>query len=368
MLLDAAGRRVDRATPDPGTAGSRRDLRVALAKLGAAAQLASDEAGIDPTCRATLAAAAVDARCVAFPTTAGTSEAPFACLSGHGPLIRPGARHLRRLSKRDLAPGTRIDLRHVVFAATPDNRYPVSLDGGADICVAGATIRGDYDRQLGWAAMHDMNNAAVAFASPTTIDGVRIDDVTDGLRPRGTGPFTIVESWLSYVRDDCVENDHYESGTIDDSLFDGCYVAVSERASAGSSDDGRGGLLTIRRSLLRLEPMPGPRDGSASDLGNGEFFKWDDHATQLAIYDDVFLAEKVGESGPDTMGIPAGRLAACARNVMVWLGPGDYPASLPPCFQVTKDRAVWDDAVARWKEAHPHVGTPPTHVSTEEHP
>jgi len=40
---------------------------------------------------------------------------------------------------------------------------------------------------------------------------------------------------------------------------------------------------------------------------------------------------------------------------MVWLGPGDYPVPLPSCFTVTKDRSVWDNAVAAWKANHPHV-------------
>src|SRR5205823_5146526 len=156
------------------------------------------------------------------------------------------------------APGTRIDARAVTFLASSSTHYPISLDGGADICLAGGTVRGQYDRRLDWATMHDMNNAGAAFASPTTVDGIRVDDVTDGLRPRGIGPFTIRNAWLSYIRDDCVEDDHVEGGLIDDSLFDGCYVAISERPSSAIGGQGGGQLLTIRRSLLRLEPMPGP--------------------------------------------------------------------------------------------------------------
>jgi hypothetical protein len=203
--------------------------------------------------------------------------------------------------------------------------------------------------------MHDMNNAGIDFANPTTVDGIRIDDVEDGIRPRGTGPFTVSNAWLSYVRDDCVENDHVEGGLIDDSLFDGCYVAISERPSpsiAAQGFAGRGNVLTIRHSLIRLEPMPGPRGGGASDLGNGQFFKWSDLATGLALVGNVFMAEQASQEGGDTMSIPAG-LASCANNVMVWLGTGPYPAPLPDCFRVTRDRGVWDDAVTEWKRRHP---------------
>ena len=102
------------------------------------------------------------------------------------------------------------------------------------------------------------------------------------------------------------------------------------------------------------QPMPGPRNGSGSQLGNGEFFKWSDQATKLALYDNVFMAEKVAEGGADKMGIP-GTLSGCTNNIMVWLGAGDYPAPLPDCFTVTKDRAVWETAVADWISRHPHV-------------
>jgi hypothetical protein len=159
------------------------------------------------------------------------------------------------------------------------------------------------------------------------------------------------------VRDDCIENDHVEGGLVVDSLFDGCYVGVSERPSPDILDDGARGrhaLLTLRDSLIRLQAMPGPPDEPASVLGHGQFFKWHDRSTALALHGNVFLAEKVAESGADSMGVPDG-LVSCSNNVMVWLGPGSYPAPLPACFTVTTNRAVWDTAVAAWKQRHPEV-------------
>ena len=288
-------------------------------------------------------------------TTGTAAAAPFACLSRRGHLIKLSGRIKREYRKHSLPAGTRIDARRAVFLASPADHYPLSLGGRGGLCVAGGMIRGGYDRKLDWATMHDTNNAGVAFTNPDAIiDGIRIDDVTDGIRPRGTGSFTIREVHLSYIRDDCVEDDHLASGVIEDSLFDGCYTAISERPSPSISTDGRSGLLTVRGSLLRLEPMPGPRNGGASELGNSEFFKWSDRATKLALYDNVFMAEDVSQGGADQMGIP-GPLVGCANNVMVWLGRGDYPAPLPSCFTVTKDRTRWDDAVAAWLRQHPHI-------------
>jgi hypothetical protein len=252
---------------------------------------------------------------------------------------------------RSLADDARLDARAATFLAGPSNLYPFTLTGGTRACTAGGRVMGQYDRTATWDQMHTMNNAAIVLDSDITVEDLRVDNVTDGVRPRD-GFFTVRGAHLSYVRDDCVENDHVQSGLIDDSLFDGCYVAVSERLSSGSTIDGSGGLLTVRQSLIRLQPMPGPRGGTATELGLGVIFKWSDAATALALYDNVFLVEQVSQSGTGAMGMPS-KLTECARNVMVWTGPGDYPAALPACFTVTKDRSVWDRAVAAWKSAHP---------------
>ena len=249
---------------------------------------------------------------------------------------------------------TRLDARQATFLPSPTDLYPLNLAGGSGTCVSGGVELGQYDRSLTWDQMHTMNNAGVRFENAgVTVENVRIDDVADGIRPVA-GPFVIRGSWLSYIRDDCVENDHVQPGLIDDSLFDGCYVGISERPSLAiitSGYDGRNDLLTVRQSLIRLQPMPGPRGGLPTDFGNGQFFKWSDLATHLELDDNVFLAEQVGEGGASTMGIPSS-LVGCSNNVMVWLGQGPYPAPLPACFTVTTDRSVWDAAVATWKLRH----------------
>jgi hypothetical protein len=215
--------------------------------------------------------------------------------------------------------------------------------------------------------MHNLNNAAIAFTNADfTVDGLRVDNVTDAIRPRSGGNFVVRNTWVSYARDDCLENDHLQGGLVDDSLFDGCYEAFSARPSPAiiaSGYDGRGEVLTVRNSLIRLQPMPGPRGGSADNLGTAGFFKWHNWdlpenslSPDLALYDNVFMAERVGQLTDDRMGIPPGHLQGCANNVMVWLGPGPYPAALPDCFTVTTDRGVWDAAVANWIARHPTVG------------
>jgi len=292
-------------------------------------------------------------QCGADCTCPGPS--PFACITQQtGPMITLSGITASDYRNQGLAPATRIDATRAVFVSGPDNRYPINLGGGNGACLAGGVVFGQYGRRQSWEAMHDMNNAGVAFDTPGfLLEGVRVDNVTDGVRVQ-EGTFTLRDAWLSYVRDDCVENDHLHAGLIEDVLFDGCYVGVSERPTDGAGYDGRAEVLTVRKALIRLEPMPRPADGS-DGLGHGGFFKWDTLATSLALHDNVFMAEQDGATG--TLAMPDG-LTSCSNNVMVWLGAGPFPKPLPSCFTITTDRAVWDAAVAAWKARHPHVGAP----------
>jgi hypothetical protein len=291
---------------------------------------------------------------------------PFACLRGGADITLRGVL-LDAYQNDDLAPGTKIDARAATVLAFPDNAHPINLEGGSGSCFSGGTVLGQYDRTLSWEQMHDVfHNAGIAFTNASfTVDGLRVDNVTDGLRPRNGGNFTVRNTWLSYIRDDCLENDHLHGGLIEDSLFDGCYVGISTRPSDANIAAGFNGsdkVLTIRNTLVRLEPMPGPPGGSPTELGHGGFFKWhlwnspeQSLSPKLALYDNVFMAEQA-RAGEDRMGTPPGQVLDCANNVMVWLGPGAFPDPLPACFTVTTDRSVWDTAVADWHARHPHVG------------
>jgi hypothetical protein len=297
--------------------------------------------------------------------TCGTPLVTESCLTQTGPLITLTGTRTTRYSNKSLLPGTKIDARTAVFLGSPTNFYPFSIEGGAGICVAGGDVRGQYDRTLSWKEMHDLNNAGVAFANAATIvEGVRIDNVTDALRPRGGAEgFVIRGVELSYVRDDCVENDSLHGGLVTDSLFDGCYVGFSARpGSSNTTSDGRNAVWRIERSLVRLAPMPGARPGSMAypdGQGHGPFFKWDkwddpanSRSPKIVLRNNVFRADRITQEGARRMGIPPQQLVDCADNVMVWLGPGSYPAPLPSCFTVTKDVSVWDRAVAAWRERH----------------
>jgi hypothetical protein len=214
--------------------------------------------------------------------------------------------------------------------------------------------------------MHDENNSGVSFdIAGMTVENVRIDNVTDGVRPRANSEGFVVRGVrMSYVRDDCIENDHLYGGAVEDSLLDGCYVAFSSRpGSTNLTSDGRRNVWRVENSLVRLAPMPGPRPGSNAHpdgLGHGTFFKvdqWDapadSRSPRFVLRNNIFRADRVGQESARRMGLPPGHVIDCADNVMVWLGSGPYPAPLPACFRITTDRSVWDRAVADWIARHP---------------
>ena len=287
-----------------------------------------------------------------------------------GPIATLTGRYIKSYRNKSLGAGAVVDARDALFVASPDNRYPITLGGGEGGCFAGGSVLGRYDRTWGWERMHDLNNAGIAFENPRfTVDGIRIDNVTDGLRPRPGDGFVVKNVWLSFIRDDCVENDHLQGGLVAYSLLDGCYVAFSARPSPAklrSGYDGSVKVWTIRDSLVRLEPMPGPRGESADGRGHGVFFKWHrwkeperSLSPKLALHGNVFMVERAGQEGK-RLGVPPGKLASCSDNVLVWLGPGEFPGKLPgECFRVTTDRRVWDDAVASWHARHGAGGAGP---------
>src|SRR5258706_10027484 len=105
---------------------------------------------------------------------------------------------------------------------------------------------------------------------------------------------------------------------------------------------GRGGSLNqvvIPNSLCRLQAMDQAYSGPLPN--HNAFWKWSAIGPKLALYDNVFRADQGSEegNGADMFMAPRpGKLADCDNNVMVWLGAGPFPETLPttfngqPCF------------------------------------
>ena len=245
----------------------------------------------------------------------------------------------------DIPARTTFDAATASWTAVSD--YPIRLSGGSDVCWHGGIVRGMYPDTDSWDRMHD--TAAFTATLPQFVGtGIRVHNYGDAVNIVDHAEnFTFRELHLTYIRDDCIENDRLHGGVVEDSLFDGCYTALSARPNPSDSEsDGRGDVWVIRRSLIRLQPMPTVYKGEAP--GHGRFFKWDNNGRgpTLELHDNVFRADQPPNDGD--LGLPDGHLGSCSGNVMVWLGGGEFPGTLPDCFTITTDLAVWEQAVAEW--------------------
>lgn len=256
-----------------------------------------------------------------------------------------------------LAANERVDAESAAWRGTIS--YPVDFDAGADSCWDGGTITGTWGPATTWSSYH--NKTGFSFRGPRfTLDHPRIFNTGDAINvDDGSDDFLIRGAYLSYIHDDCIQNDDLLSGTVTDSYLDGCYVAFSARRSDGTNYDGHLNTWTITNSLVRLQAMPKVYKGTAA--GHGGFFKWDDSAPlspKLNISNTIFRADQ--ETNHQDLNLPTGYDVTCSNNTMVWLGDGPFPGSLPSCFTVTTDRTVWDDATALWRWTHPTMVTGPT--------
>lgn len=265
------------------------------------------------------------------------------------------------------------DLRSAQIVGYPTaHNYPLMFgknNPGRSTCVVGGTVVGHQPRDLTWWTMkHRVDGDGLNIKSNGgTVDGIRIDNVEDGIATTGKDPGGIVirNAYLSYIRDDCIENDWIVKVTLRDSLLDGCFNGISERPGP-SADPERapaGESMTLDRVLLRLQPMPYDtsrakcRRNAVDGLASSTFFKWSSFANRLVVRNTILLAERPSVNCTASMHLP--RRAAYENVTLVWLGPGAYPGDLPPSgVTVTTDRSVWDQARASWLARHGYPVAP----------
>lgn len=274
--------------------------------------------------------------------------------------------------KTPLSSYTKIDARNATWQL--QDPYPVVLAGGSNICISGGKITGPFAPSDSWDIAKASSGIKVDSASQAnymTIENIRINNVGDGFGVKGAPNFKIIGAYLSYIRDDCIENDYFWSGIVDDSLFDGCYQAFSARRDTTTQavKANNSNIWTIQNSLIRLQPMDKVYLDKGLIPGHNGWFKWDSTdvsvSPKLALKNNIFWVSQ--PSNLVGLGLPKGRLTECSNNIMVWTGSGTYPVDtskqdpLPAtfgghqCFTITTNKSVWDNAVAKWKAAHPNV-------------
>jgi hypothetical protein len=269
-----------------------------------------------------------------------------------------------------LSSQTVVDARNAHFVASESNNIPVYIEGGS--AFLGGVIAGTYDPAQTWSYYSNQGGAGIylrpAQQTPFLVDGMRLDNNHDGIRLReNVQNFTIRNVYMTNIHDDCVENDFYFSGVVENSLLDGCYVAFSAREGSVEAIGGPNELWEIRNNLVRKQAFNGPYFGPSP--GHGPTFKLNQTTEQglaprLALHDNIFRIDQEASHGAHLFP-PEARIASCSNNILVWLGVGSFPGDLKtdpttgqPCFTITTDISVWENARSNWLAAHGYQESP----------
>jgi RHS repeat-associated protein len=277
----------------------------------------------------------------------------FSCLDQGGPLVTLSGAQTQQYFHVTLADSTKIDARTAYWNNV---NYPSRIGGGVNLCWSGGEAHDSFPPSTAWATARSRYGHFVESASATDLEDMRIFNYGYGVSQATSGPnWSIRRALVKYSRATCVTNDFYHSGTIEDSFLDGCWrgVGADEQSPLGDSS---ANLVVIRNSLIRLQAI----DSSFfSNVPNqSAFWEWNVHAPRMSLINNVFRADahsREGQANRMYMAPPPGKLAECSGNIMVWLGKGPFPETLPACFTLTTNVAVWDSAVAAWNAVYPPV-------------
>jgi hypothetical protein len=245
------------------------------------------------------------------------------------------------------------DARRQTNTLYPSVDFPVdvgSSSGGRSACFLGGTFIGQQARDLTWEDVKDIGGGAIQLrqAGQAVVNGLQVDNVEDGIALRSANPtnpdsgdgWVIKNSYMTYVRDDAIENDDLSSGKVVDVLFDGVYVGFSADRD-GSQPDQSSERIVFNHALIRLQEMPSAQYG----MDTGDLLKWHAYAPRPVIRNSVFYVEDsaAGEW-------PAG--TTIENSVLVWNGDGTLSLRKMPGLKITTRLRVWRAARRDWLDRH----------------
>jgi hypothetical protein len=265
-----------------------------------------------------------------------------------------------------LASGTVIDAETASWiqsnSGSGSNDYPFLVYNAPGVILDGGTINGQIDQTSDWRTVYNDGNSAAIRTEDTpnvVIRDWRITDTWDAVRVSWNSQnFLIEDVWVTNARDDAVENDRLQTGTIRDSLFDGVFGGISIDPSSSSPVDGSDQTVTIDGVLMRMKSYlyEGEMTHSAmiktDSTTNGEV------TPNLVFTNNVFAIEDVNHHSYRSMFDAWDHTIKSSNNVFLNLSdtplPDDYP--VPPegwtVIQGQAARDYWDQAKAEWIENH----------------
>ncbi|MDB5658124.1 MAG: hypothetical protein JWS10_739 [Cypionkella sp.] len=267
-----------------------------------------------------------------------------------------------------LAAGTVIDASNASWILDNNssdghsNAYPVLVYKAPKVIIEGGTIIGNIDQKSDWTKVYAMGNSAAVRtedAPGATIRDWRISHSWDAVRVSWNSQnFVIEDVWASDIRDDAIENDRLQSGTIRDSLFDGSFGGLSIDPDKSNPVDGHKETVLIDGVLLRLQPSL-----YEGEMTHSAFIKTDSSTNgtvtpNLRFVNNVFALEDVNHHSYRSMKDAWAHTIESKNNYFLNLSddplPSDYPK--PPSgwtiLQGQAARDYWAQARDGWISRH----------------
>jgi hypothetical protein len=270
-------------------------------------------------------------------------------------------------------------------------RWNADHDGG---CICGGTVYGNvtpddnYDAGDGksW-ALYPCSDGGQLYVRRQggslqnfTIEGWRFHAVWDPVRLSKTGSevtdhITVKGCWATCVRDDFIENDTGCNMVVEECLVGdtigqnvGCWVLYS--TSGGNGFDN---IVKFKNCLIWSSHMKANRIRAVNGYACGSLFKVDrQRCPRIHIHDTVIMADgaNISTNNGDPLGLlkagpsaPA-PLVESSGNFLIWRDRGNLGSyqsnfgDVPPGFTLltgSEGESFWNERVAAWKTAHPHV-------------
>ena len=277
---------------------------------------------------------------------------------------------------KELPAGSQVDARaalfHVANSGTlyptaettcdstelPVNRYPLQIRESPDVTLVGGLFAGEVPLISAWLDTY-CNSTGVLLRDShgAVIEGQRMRRLWDAVRfTENSDDFILRGSWISEVRDDCIENDYLNGGLVEDMLFDGCFSGLSMRPPEGAERSSSGGPVVLRNVLLRMQSYL-----YKERVEQGPPFKIDEVVPQIEVYDSIIAMDDRNTVSQLRLKIGWGRIGKCSGNLLLWTAETPFPkkfARPPDCFRIVEGqeaRALWQDARRNWIDCHPLV-------------
>lgn len=277
---------------------------------------------------------------------------------------------------RQLPAGSQVDARAALFRVAnsgtlfptaettcdstelPVNPYPLQIRESPDVTLVGGLFAGEVPLMSAWLDTY-CNSTGVLLRDSlgAVIEGLRMRRLWDAVRlTESSSGFILRGSWISEVRDDCIENDYLNGGVVEDMLFDGCFSGLSMRPPGGAERSAMGGPIVLRNVLLRMQSYLYKERSE-----QGPPFKVDETGPEIEIYDSIIAMDDRNTVSQLRLRVGWEQIGKCSGNLLLWTADTHYPkkfARPPDCFRIVEGeeaRALWQDARRNWIDCHPLI-------------